>query len=123
MKHSNVVQQYLNILRNRKDNWDDEGSKAPTKPTVDHAEQVITTLLSSAICFGDNWFNPFISSDLDGDITAVWRKDERELHLQIGEENVEYFKVWGINIHTEMDIDFLTDEDYLTVWQWLITGE
>ena len=113
MKHSNVVQKRLNILRNREDNWDDEGSKAPTKPTLDYAEQVITTLLSSAICFNDNWFNPFITSDLDGDITAVWRKDERELHLQIGEENVEYFKVWGINIHTEMDVNFLTPENPL----------
>ena len=63
---------------------------------------------------------PSVSSDGDGNVTAVWYKNERQLHLQIGEHEAEYFKVWGTNIDTEMDADFLKPENYLTLWKWLI---
>ena len=123
LEHSGVVQQRLGILSNREDNWDNEGSRAPTLSTMDNAECTITTLLQSVINSDSSWINPFITSDFDGDITAVWRKDERELHLQIGEEDIEYFKVSGINIHEDMEVDFLKGDDYLHIWQWLITGK
>lgn len=59
---------------------------------------------------------PSISSDGDGYVTAVWYKNERQLHLQIGEHEAEYFKVWETNIGTEMEVDCLTHEEYLPLW-------
>lgn len=124
MEHRDVLQERLSTLKGRQDNWDDEGSKAPTPSTVKNADFTISSLLYSVVHSDNSWINPFVTSDFDGEITAVWRKEERELHLQIGKENVEYFKVWGVNIHTEMDVNFLSkNEDYLSIWQWLINGE
>ena len=123
IEHQDVLEERISTLKNRKDNWDDEGSKAPTSLTMNNANCTITTLLHSVIDSDSSWLNPFISSDFDGEITAVWHKGKRELHLQIGEEEVEYFKVWGININTEMEVGFLTNEDHLSIWQWLIAGE
>ena len=68
------------------------------------------------------WLTPFISSDEDGYITAEWHKEKRQLHIQIGEGEAEYIQVWGINIDTEMHVDFLRGHDYLPLWEWLIDG-
>ena len=54
------------------------------------------------------------------DVTVAWYADERHLHLQIGEHEAEFFKVWGTNIDTEMDVDFLKPDNYLMIWEWLI---
>ena len=125
MEHQGVLQERLSMLKGRQDNWDDEGSKAPTPSTVKNADYTISNLLYSVIDSNSSWLNPFISSDLDGEITAVWHSGERELHLQIGEEEkeVEYFKVWGINIDTQMEVGSLTNEGHVSIWQWLISGE
>ena len=42
------------------------------------------------------------------------------MHIQIGETVAEYIQVWGINIDTEMHVDFLIRDDYLTLWEWLL---
>jgi hypothetical protein len=76
--------------------------------------------LDSVISAGHRCDTPSISSDGDGNVTAAWYKDGRQLHFQIGEHEAEYFKVWGTNIDTEMDVDFLKPENYLTLWKWLI---
>ncbi|MYA55869.1 hypothetical protein F4X88_06225 [Candidatus Poribacteria bacterium] len=80
------------------------------------------TLLDSVISAGYHWDTPSISSDGDGNVTAAWYKNERQLHLQIGEHEAEYFRVWGTNIDTEMDVDFLKPEHYLPLWEWLVYG-
>ena len=47
---------------------------------------------------------------------------EHQLHLEIAENEVEYIKVWGIRIDTEMDVGVLNRDDYLTLWEWLLDG-
>ena len=125
MDHQDMLEERLKTLSLREDNWDGEGSKAPTSSIVKNAGWTIGSLLYSVIDSDSSWLNPFISSDLEGEITAVWHKEERELHLQIGEkeEEVAYFKVWGSNTHEEMEVDFLTGKDHLSIWQWLINEE
>ena len=114
------ISEQFNILAQREDNWDGRDSQKPTDLTLAHAKEVMGTLLDSVISAGYWYDTPSISSDGDGNVTAVWYKDERQLHLQIGEHEAEYFKVWGTNIDTEMDVDFLTPENYLPLWKWLI---
>ena len=80
-------------------------------------------LLDTIISAEYSWITPFISSDEDGDITAEWYEGERELHLLIRENEAEYLRVWGTNIDIEMHEDFLSRDDYPTLWEWLLYGQ
>ena len=119
------ISEQFDILAQREDNWDGRGSPKPTDLTLVHAREVMGGLLDSVISAGHRCDTSSISSDGDGNVTAAWYKDERQLHFQIGEHEAEYFRVWGTNIDTEMDVDFLKPENYLTyltLWKWLIDG-
>lgn len=47
---------------------------------------------------------------------------QRQLHFQFGKHEAEYFKVWGTNFDTEMDVDFLKPENYVPLWKWYNIG-
>ncbi len=119
-KQKSKISEQFDILSQRKDNWDGRGSQKPIELTLAHAKVVINALLDSVTSAGHQCNTPSISSDGNGYVTAVWYKNKRQLHLQIGEHEAEYFKVWGTNIDTEMDVDFLEPENYLPLWKWLI---
>ena len=119
-KQKREISEQFDILSQREDNWDGRASKKPTVLTLIHGKKVVDAMLDSVISSGYQCDTPSISSDGFGNITAVWYQNERQLHLQIGEQEAEYFKVWGTNIDTEMDVDYLKPENYLTLWKWLI---
>ena len=116
------ISEQFDILAQREDNWDGHGSPKLTDLTLAHAKVVMDALLDAVISAGHRCDTPSISSDEDGDVTVAWYEGERQLHLQIGEHEAEFFKVWGTNIDTEMDVDFLKPDNYLTLWEWLIDG-
>ena len=109
----------FDVLSQREDNWDGYESKKPTELTLDHAKFIILDLLDTVISTEHSWITPFISSDEDGCVTVEWYEEERELHIQIGENEAEYLQVWGTNIDTDMDEGFLSRDNYLTLWEWL----
>ena len=121
-KQNLEISKQFGILSQREDNWDGRGSQKPTDLTLAHAKEVMSALLNSVISAGYECDTSSISIDGDGNVTAAWYKGERQLHFQIGEHEAEYFRVWGTNIDTEMDVDFLKSENYLTLWKWLIDG-
>ena len=108
------------VLTQREDNWDGYDSKKPTELTLVHAKNLMEEFLDFIISAGYSWLRPFISSDEDGNVTVEWSEGKRRLHIQIGENEAEYIQVWGINIDTEMHVDFLNRDDYLTLWEWLL---
>ena len=109
----------FDILAQREDNWDGYDSKKPTKKTLVRAENLIGEWYDSIISAGHPWHVPFISSDEDGNVTLEWSGEGKRLHIQIGENEAEYIQVWGINIDTEMHVDYLSGDDYLKLWEWL----
>ena len=112
----------FDVLAQREDNWDGYDSKKPTELSLARAKHLMEELLDSIVSNGHLWLTPFISSDEDGDITVEWYEKGRQLHIQIGKNDMEYLQVWGTNIDTEMYEDFLTPGDYLTLWEWLLHG-
>ena len=116
------ISEQFDVLAQREDNWDGYASKKPTQLTLARAKLLIEEILESIFAAGDPWLTPFISSDEDGNVTVEWYEKERELHLQIGENMAEYLQVWGANIDTEMQEDFLKRDNYLTLWRWLLNG-
>ncbi len=119
-KQKREISEQFDVLSQREDNWDGRGSQKPTELTLVHAKAIMNALVDSVPSVGYRCDTPSISSDGFGNITAVWYQNERQLHFQIGEHEAEYFKVWGTNIDTEMDVDYLKPENYLTLWKWLI---
>ncbi|WP_411726202.1 hypothetical protein [Methyloglobulus sp.] len=109
-------------IRQRKENWDFRDSKKPNKISVSNAEGIIRDLLTVVIEAGRFWLTPFTTSDEDGNITVEWHKGRHELHLEVMEDEVEYIKVWGINIESEMHLEILGKGNYLSLWDWLLNG-
>lgn len=119
--HRKISDQFY-ILRRRSDNWDSRGSEKPNKLSLSYAEELIRDLLDSVTEAGYIWLTPSISSDEEGNITIEWHKGKHELHIEVGEDEAEYIKVWGINIENEMHLDFLDRRNYIALWTWLLHG-
>ncbi|MBS0298385.1 MAG: hypothetical protein JSR32_00390 [Proteobacteria bacterium] len=116
------VRDQFYTLHQRQDNWDSRGSQKPNRLSLSYAEGIITDLLDSITQAGYIWLTPSISSDEDGNITIEWHKGKHELHIEVGENEAEYIKVWGTSIENEMHLDFLDRKQYLTLWSWLLHG-
>ena len=116
------IQQQLDSIRQRDEDWDGYGSKRPNTLSLAYAKHVLNELLISVITEYRRWIDPFITSDEDGHITAEWYNGEREIHIIIQEHKAVYIKVWGTNIENEMHADVLGTEGYLDVWDWLLDG-
>lgn len=111
----------FDVLAQREDNWDGYESKRPSQSALNHAKfLLIDEMLDTIISAGYPWRPPFISSDEDGYMIAEWYEGERELHLLIGENEAEYLQIWGTNIDNEMHDDFLSRDNYLMLWEWLL---
>ena len=114
------ISKQFDVLKEWKEIWSEYGLERPNNLTISRAETVIETLLDLIISADYRFITPFISSDGDGNVTAIWYNQKRQLHFKIGENDIEYFRVWGTNINTEMEVDFLKFEHYLELWKWLI---
>ncbi len=114
------ISKQFDAIKEWKEIWDEYGFQRPNDLTISHAETVIEKLLDLIISTDYRFITPFISGDGDGNVTVIWYNQKRQLHFKIGENDVQYFKVWGTNIDTEMEVDFLKSEHCLDLWKWLI---
>ena len=115
----------LDVVVRWREDWDEEEEQQPEKPSeqaIDRAKQVVSELLGAVISEDKPLRTPFISYDQDGYITTVWRNGKHELYLEITEDEIEYVKVWGTNIDSEMDAGVPSEDNYLTLWEWLLDG-
>ena len=120
--HQREILDRFDVLAQREDNWDRYESKKPNQLTLDHAKFLMVDLLDTIISAEYSWITPFISSDENGYVTVEWYEEERELHIQIRENDAEYLQVWGINIDSDMSEGFLNRDNYLMLWEWLLHG-
>ena len=121
---SDLLEQ-LDALVRWKEEWQ-ENKHEPEKPSelaLTNAKQVVEELYDVVVIAEDRpWHTPFISYDQDGYITLVWRNGTHELYLEVTEGEIQYVKVWGINIDSEMDAGVPSRDNYLTLWEWLLDG-
>ncbi len=109
----------LQKIAERQDNWDGKGSKKPSLFALSQAHTTLENCLYSIVNSGRLWNPPFVSSDEDGRLTIQWNSGDHELHIEIGEEETEYIKVWGINIEHDMHVGILKEREFLNLWDWL----
>ena len=96
--------------------------KKPIELSLDRAKRLMEKLLDTVISGGHSWLAPFISSDEDGYITVEWYGGERQLHLRIEEDEVEYIKLQRTNTQREVHVEAIRSDDWFALWKWLIYG-
>ena len=113
----------LRLISERKDDWNDKGSKAPDTDALLRAKDVLVEVYDLVKSNKLLWLNPFISSDEDGLITVVWHGDGHTLHLTISPDEVEYVKVWRDKPNTYLEAGEFNNSNRLSLWDWLIMNE
>lgn len=119
------ISQRLADIAQREDDWDGLESLKPNEISLNRARYIMEKLLNSVFSEGKGelWFAPYICSDEDGYITVEWYGEERQLHLHIEEEEVEYITLEKTNTKREMDGDTLPSDDCFELWKWLISDD
>lgn len=112
----------LSEISFREANWDGEGSEKPNAVAISKAHTMLESFLYSVIEEGKIWLAPIISSDEDGSITIEWHNGVHELHIDISDEGIDYIKVWGTNIQSEMHVNSLDEKEFQALWDWLLDG-
>lgn len=100
--------------------WDLHGSEAPSDQTIGFARLVLRVLRNAVIADGDMWVSPHMTASEDGEIVFEWWVGVRKLTVYCGERNVQYIRVWGADIDSEMDEGLIgSPSDFRRLWNWL----
>ena len=119
----NEISAELDAVVRWRENWNGEvHDEKPSEEAIDRAKRLAGELLGAVILAGRPCHIPVVTYDYDGYINMVWRNGKYELYLDIREDEIEYTKVWGSNIDSEMDSGVPSKDNYLTLWEWLLDG-
>jgi hypothetical protein len=117
----------INALQSWPDEWDGY-QMAPSSGSIKHAlswikdlyEDVSTMLYKDASQMDKVWLDPFVVADAHGNVVFEWWKNRRKLTVYVSSTTVEYIKVWGPNIFSDMEdgeVEVSTERQAL--WRWL----
>ncbi len=77
-------------------------------------------MFGAAVASKIGWSDPQVSASERGDIVLEWWSGPHKLTLYFGSSSVEYVRVWGPNIESEMDDGPLkTRDEFEALWRWL----
>lgn len=69
---------------------------------------------------GKSWLEPLVTVDEYGDVVFEWWHRNRKITVYVTPESVEYIKVGGPDIHSDMeDGELHSDQDHQNLWLWL----
>jgi hypothetical protein len=124
----NMNSNHLRSERNRlaelkalPENWDGNGSAKASEVAAERtAEVILPALYDTVSSLSNPWAEPHITVSESGDIVLEWWKGDRKITMYISDQQVEYIKVWGANIETEMEATCLEDvTEFRATWDWL----
>ena len=114
----------FNVIAQREDNWDGLESPKPIELSLVRAKHIMMKLLDAVISKEYSWGeSPYVCSDENGYITVEWFGDERELHLRIEEDEIEYIEIEDIDTEMKAHVDTISGDDCFTLWKWLINEQ
>lgn len=107
-------------LQERVLGWDGYNAPAPDARAINAALHWAQSLFSEANRTSAGWSQPRVSSDESGNVTLEWRKGARSLELFVTPEGLEYLKVWGPDMVSDMSDGTVTrPEGFRALWNWL----
>lgn len=110
----------LQNFKNLSDNWDGYGSASPSENTIAKSLNWLNEEYDEIFNYGLFWRQPAISLSADGEVVFEWWSNNKKLTIYIGEEAMEYVRVWGANIDSEMEDGTLELGQFINLWAWLI---
>jgi hypothetical protein len=110
----------LDALIGRSPGWTGYDVAAPKTSSILQAKAWIREMYEDVRRFGGDWTTPLTTVDEFGDIVFEWWHGSRKITVYVTPETVEYIKVSGPNMHTDMeDGELRTREDRQNLWHWL----
>lgn len=105
-----------------KQNWDGANSSRPNAESVANASARLPEIYRVVGGVG-SWEAPHVSASEEGEITFEWWRKDRKLTLYFSAVRMEVIKVWGEDIHDEMDaVSLNAVTDFAEVWSWFNDG-
>lgn len=112
--------EHLNRLEALQDNWDGRESPPPSRAAILAAREWLPALYRATTRTAWSWTAPHVTPSDAGEVVFEWWKGDRKVTVYFGDGVVEFIKVWGPNVGTEMDSGELsTSEAFGTLWNWL----
>jgi hypothetical protein len=97
---------------------------APSLDAVRHAHLWIQSLYEDVedVSTGSQaWVDPLVVADAHRNVVFEWLKDNNRLVVYVSPHRVEYLKVWGPDIWTDMEDGTVeTPEERWALWRWLM---
>jgi hypothetical protein len=110
----------LDALLSWREGWNGYDAGAPKHESINHAFVWIKNLYEDTSKSGKQWIAPNIVADADGNVVFEWWQGQKKLTVYIHPETVEYVKVWGPDIFSEMEDGNVEQvEDRCALWNWL----
>jgi hypothetical protein len=96
---------------------------APSRESVTRAFRWIKDLYEDVPAMGEEWIDPLIGADAHGNVVFEWWEDHKKLTVYVTPTEVEYVKVSGPDIFSDMeDGEVEGVEDRRALWHWLTTS-
>ena len=102
------------------ENWNGYDASRPNPSSIQRASRWISKMRMDASATGKPWREPHVVPDENGDIAFEWWNDGRNLTVYVSPNVIDYLKVWGSDIDSEMEDGLIaTPKDDQALWHWL----
>lgn len=109
---------FINLL-SWPEGWNGYDAAAPNPNAVTHAFLWIEDLYEDTLTTERGWINPHVIADAHGNVVLEWWEGRKKLTIYVHPETVEYVKVWGPDIFSDMEDGEVEREDHRALWRWL----
>ena len=100
--------------------WNSYDAAAPNHDAVKHALLWIEDLYAETLTTDKGWIAPHVIADAHGNVVLEWWEGRKKLTIYVYPETVEYVKVWGPDIFSDMeDGEVEGTEERRALWRWL----
>ena len=100
--------------------WNGYDAAAPSPEAIRHALSWIEDLYEDTLTLDRRWIAPHVVADADGNVVLEWWEGRKKLTIYVHPDTVEYIKVWGPDIFSDMeDGEVEGTEDHRALWRWL----
>jgi len=115
--------QKLGQMLSWQENWNRHGAAKPNALSILNALRWIDHMRIDLASARMRWREPYVVPDANGHIVFEWSCRDRTLSIYISPDTVEYLKVKGPNIYSDMEDGEIVADDYLDLWRWLMEPE
>jgi hypothetical protein len=92
----------------------------PQDTVLVYANSWLREMYRAALGLGRPWLRPHVTANVHGEVVFEWWRGPKKLTVYVSGETVEYVKVWGADIESEMaEGDASTDTSRRRLWDWL----